>query len=339
MRVIRRLRCLLVVCCLVPLIAPVQAQSKVGTTAASFLEVGVGARSVALGEAAAAAAGDVSAIYWNPAGIAAMTQAEAAFEYTQWFAGTSLQYAAAVVPVGGGQVGLHAYVFDSGEMDVTTVEEPGEFTGERFSVQNLSLGVSYARSLTTNFAVGGTAKFITERISSMRASSVALDIGIQYRLPIQGLSMGFALTNFGAEMQLAGADAARRIDLDPNTSGDSDAIISNLNTRSWDLPLMYRIGVSYRVVDSPMHQITLATDARYPNNNDRSMSAGAEYGFQRLLFLRAGYANLFLSETLGMGHLRLGAGLRIKDRFRADYAFADRGDLGRVNMVGVGLLF
>ena len=299
----------------------------------------MGARSVALGEAAAAAANDVSALYWNPAGAAQMTQAEAAFEYTQWFAGTSLQYAALVVPVAGGQVGAHVYVFDSGEMDVTTVEEPGEFTGERFSVQNLSLGLSYARRLTPNFAVGGTAKFVSERISSMRASSVALDLGIQYDLPVEGLRLGFALTNFGSEMQLDGADVARRIDLDPTTTGDSDATISDLATRSWDLPLLYRIGLSYAVVRTGATSITISTDARYPNNNDRSVGLGAEYGFQNLVFLRVGYSNLFLPEDTGVGHLRLGAGLRLSDRFRADYTFADRGELGRVNMIGAGLMF
>jgi len=44
--------------------------SGVGTNAAAFLEIGVGARAMAMGGAYGAVANDASALYWNPAGIA-----------------------------------------------------------------------------------------------------------------------------------------------------------------------------------------------------------------------------------------------------------------------------
>ena len=44
--------------------------SKVGTAAAQFLKIGVGARAMGLGGTFSAIANDVSTIYWNPAGIA-----------------------------------------------------------------------------------------------------------------------------------------------------------------------------------------------------------------------------------------------------------------------------
>ena len=43
--------------------------SKVGTTAAQFLKIGVGARAIGMGGAFVAVADDATAIYWNPAGI------------------------------------------------------------------------------------------------------------------------------------------------------------------------------------------------------------------------------------------------------------------------------
>ena len=39
-----------------------------GTTAANFLEIGIGSASGGMGEAYVAVANDLSAIYWNPAG-------------------------------------------------------------------------------------------------------------------------------------------------------------------------------------------------------------------------------------------------------------------------------
>ena len=52
----------------------ISAQTNVGTTSASFLEIGAGARSLAMGGAYVSLANDVSALYWNPAGIASVVR-------------------------------------------------------------------------------------------------------------------------------------------------------------------------------------------------------------------------------------------------------------------------
>ena len=44
-------------------------QTNVATTGASFLEIGSGAKSLSMGSAFVSVANDVSALYWNPAGI------------------------------------------------------------------------------------------------------------------------------------------------------------------------------------------------------------------------------------------------------------------------------
>ena len=45
---------------------PVNAQTKVGTTAAQFLGVSVGPRAIAMGGAFVAANDDATSLYWNP---------------------------------------------------------------------------------------------------------------------------------------------------------------------------------------------------------------------------------------------------------------------------------
>jgi hypothetical protein len=313
------------------------AQSKVGTTAAGFLEIGVGARGVGMGETIVAATNDVSSLYWNPAGITGITGGEATFHHTTWIAGTTLNYAAMAFNVPNvGHIGAQIYIFDSGEMEVTDIIFP-DGTGENFKVQDIMLGLTAARQLTQNFAIGGSVKYIQSTVWRMSAATIGLDLGMQYDTPLKNLRLGFNISNFGGEMQLFGDNTARRIDLDPNSTGSNDGLLANLQVRSWDIPLNFRLGFGYTVLDTEMHQFLIVADALYPNNNDAYLNAGVEYGFSNLLFLRGGMSQLTLADA--EGQLRMGFGINILNRIRADYAWSDRGILGSTNMVGVSVAF
>jgi hypothetical protein len=313
------------------------AQSKVGTTAAAFLEIGVGARGVGMGETIVAVSNDVASLYWNPAGITQLTGGQATFHHTSWIAGTSLNYAAVAFNVPNvAHFGAQVYIFDSGEMEVTDIIFP-DGTGEMFKVQDIMLGLSAARQLTTNFSIGGSIKYIQSSIWRMSASTIGLDLGMQYDTPLENLRIGFNISNFGGEMLLAGDNTLRRIDLDPNSSGNNDGLLGHLALRSWDLPLTFRLGSGYQVFSTGMHSLLLVADALYPNNNDPYLNIGAEYGFNNLLFLRGGVTQVFLEDAEGM--LRMGFGLNIADRLRADYAWSDRGLLGTTSMVGLSVAF
>ena len=76
-----------------------QKVTKVGTTAANILQVGAGARAVSMGSAFVAVADDITSMYWNPAGIARLSRAEAVFSHTRWIADISYQYAGVAVPL------------------------------------------------------------------------------------------------------------------------------------------------------------------------------------------------------------------------------------------------
>jgi len=56
-----------------------------GDNAAAFLELGIGARAMAMGEAFVAVANDGTAFYWNPAGISTIPKAELAGMYASLF--------------------------------------------------------------------------------------------------------------------------------------------------------------------------------------------------------------------------------------------------------------
>jgi long-subunit fatty acid transport protein len=317
---------------------PAFAQSQVGTTASSFLEIPVGARSIGMGEAYVSVVDEISALYWNPAGVTNLKTNQATFQNTEWFVDTKLYYAASVFKFNDIYLGASVYMFDGGEMDVRTVTFP-DGTGERFSVQDISIGLTYAQKLTENFGIGGTVKFVQNQIWRMKASTIALDMGFQYQTPFEATKLGFSISNFGGEMSLKGDNTYVPVDLDPNNSGNNDGIPANLRTGSWDLPLIFRLGLNTEVIKKIEHRLIISVDAIYPNNNNNYINTGTEYAFRKTLFLRAGYSNLFISDSYGLGHLRFGVGIAPVDNISIDYALSERDELGYIHTIGASLKF
>ncbi|HEQ99294.1 MAG TPA: hypothetical protein ENO22_08140, partial [candidate division Zixibacteria bacterium] len=56
-------------------------QAKVATAGAQFLEIGVSARAVAMGESFISIADDASAVYYNPAGMTQIYEKEFMFSH------------------------------------------------------------------------------------------------------------------------------------------------------------------------------------------------------------------------------------------------------------------
>ena len=71
---------------LIFLLGQVAAQefAPVGTAVAQFLEIGMGARATAMGEAFTAVTNDASSVFWNPAGVAAVEQRNLFLAYNSW---------------------------------------------------------------------------------------------------------------------------------------------------------------------------------------------------------------------------------------------------------------
>jgi len=69
---------------------------RAGTSAGTFLKIGVGARPVGMGEAFVAVANDPSTIYWNPAGLAGLQRKEVTASHVDWPADVSYDFVAAV---------------------------------------------------------------------------------------------------------------------------------------------------------------------------------------------------------------------------------------------------
>ncbi len=315
--------------------------TNVGTTAATFLEIGVGARAIGMGGAFVATANDVSAMYWNPAGIAQLNRMQAIFVHTDWLVDITYDYAGMVFPLGGlGVVGMNLTTLNMGEMQVRTIDRP-EGTGEYFDARDLAIGLAYAMNITNRFALGFNVKFISQTIWKEQARGFAIDIGTLYQTPWKGLRIGAALTNFGTDMKMTGNDLLVYHDIDPYQLGNNDRIFAELQTDAWPLPLNFQLGLAYDLLDDERQHLTVEMDAMHPIDNSESMNLGLEYSFLNRYFLRAGYRNLFLKDseegfTLGggvemplMGNLKAGV----------HYAYADFGRLQNIHRFTLLLAF
>lgn len=316
-------------------------QSKVGSTAAPFLNVAIGARPISMGGAFTATANDVSALYWNPAGIARIAGNEAMFTYSNWFADINYNWSGATLNLEGmGTVGLSVTYLDYGSMEITTLSEQ-DGTGQNFDAKDLSMALTYAYNLTDKFSIGGSAKYIQQRIWNSSASSIAFDLGILYFSDIYGLRIGASINNFGSDMRLDGKDLLVLYDIDSQIEGNNDQILARLRTDSYPLPLVFRIGLAADVLNIDDHVITIGVDALHPNDNDEYLNVGLEYTLYDLVSLRGGYKSLFLNNS--EEGLTLGFGIKYDFApslgFYFDYAYQEFGILDNTQHFTIGIRF
>ena len=339
MKIINYIIVLVTVLCLLP--AQADEITKMGTSAAQFLKIGVGARAAGMGESFVAVASDGSAIFWNPAGLASLKKNELLLEHNNWIADISFDFGAIVIPTASsGTFALFVAALTMGEMERRTEYEP-EGTGELFDAVDLALGVSYATYITQNFAFGMNAKFVKQKIWQETANGFAVDLGIIYHTELEGLSLGMALSNFGSKMQMDGTDLKRFIDIDPNTDGNNTQIIAKLNTEEYDMPLIFRIGLAYDLIKTDFQRITLAFDAISPNDYKEYVNGGLEYSYSDYFFLRGGYKGIGLSDSeVGFS---LGGGVNIpfdeSFQMKVDYAYTDFGRLDNVQRISLSAFF
>ena len=315
--------------------------SKVGITAAPFLEIGVGARAIGMGGAVVANANDASALYWNPAGIAGAKNMQFLAMHTNWIADMEFNYAGFTFPLGAlGTMGASITVLNYGNMNVRTIDQP-EGTGEIFNALDLSAGLSYARSLTDRFSIGFNAKFIHQSIWHESAQGFAVDFGTLFVTGLNGLRIGASLLNFGTDMRMEGKDVLVFYDVDPGALGNNDRVPANLQTEDWPLPLTFQFGLAMDVIKNDMNIVTLAVDAVHPYDNTESINLGAEYGFRKTLFLRAGYRDLMLRDGEQGVTFGIGFSNRFLDNFsiQLDYAYADFGRLDNAQHLSLSVTY
>jgi type IX secretion system protein PorV len=320
--------------------------TKVGTTVANFLAIETGARAVGMGGAYVAIAEGPVAMYWNPSGIARIDKFSTFFNQSKWLLDISYNFIGAVLPFGDyGSLGVNAMFLSMDDMQITNESFPDGIENGFFSAGNYAFGVSYGFNLTDRFSIGFNAKYIEEFISQSSASAIALDIGTLYTTEFDEMKIGMSILNYGTKMQMSGNDLLVQHDRYAQ-EGNNPNINANLGTEEFDLPLIFRFGVSWDALKGEANSnLLFALDALVPNNNYQSMNLGVEYVFNNMFSLRSGYNTWYVDagrDEIDQSGLSVGLGLKYSFGFTAvniDYAYRDFGILNDIQMFSFDLEF
>jgi hypothetical protein len=297
--------------CLTVLLVVVSAPSALragdpGDAGALFLRVGMGARASAMGEAFIGAAEDASAVYWNPAAMGAVLGTRLMFTHNEYIHTMRLEQIALTHETEYGTIGLGFTGLYMDEMD-RYEDTPSATPLGKFSAYDVCFSVAFARYLVPNLAAGVAVKAVHEKIDQETATGTAFDVGLYHVSKIPGVKFAVVATNVGAPMKFVSQEFA--------------------------LPRTVKIGGSYqREVPRIKGAILATADVVFPNDGDARPHLGAEYGFDKRLFVRAGYKGGY--DTQGAA---FGLGVRLR-QFEVDYGVLFGGnDLGDSHRLSLSL--
>ncbi|MCX6151196.1 MAG: PorV/PorQ family protein [Ignavibacteriales bacterium] len=316
-------------------------QSKAGTTIGQFLKIEPSSRAASMGNAYTSLSGEASSIFFNPASLGRLTSSDVQFTHNKWIADIFYNYANVSIHINDlGSFALQVTSLNSGEIDVRTVEQPLG-TGERYSVTDFAIGLGYGLMLTDRVSVGILINYFQETIWHSSLAGFAMNFGVQYQVAQDGLTLGASVSNFGPRASYNGRDLFINYDFSSGKHGDNDQLPAELRTDSYQLPTLFRAGISYPVSFGKDNKIILAVDAIHPNDNNEYLNVGGEWTFLDNFSVRGGYRELFMQDS--EGGLVLGAGIRISPlqgyNLHFDYAWADYGRLNDAHRFSVGFSF
>ncbi|HXF58459.1 MAG TPA: PorV/PorQ family protein [Candidatus Saccharimonadales bacterium] len=297
--------------------------------AGEFLRIGVGARALGMGSAFVGLADDGTASYWNPAGLATLTERQVTAMHAEQF-GSIVQYdfLSYVMPVGSAGKPRQAIsvslvrlgvdqIPDTRGLQIIDQNGNGKFDypedllvvdESRFvfdSDNDAALLFSYARDIRPGLSLGGNFKYIRQWLGdSLRSNGFGIDLGLLY------VGRSFSL---GATLR------------DATTT----RILWNTGTGEYIAPSLRLGAAKTRSFKDRRHLLTGALDIQVGFSDERLSSQahlggvtfefhpGLEYWFDRRLALRAGFEAQNFTAGAGLRYHRLGL----------DYAFLDHRDL------------
>jgi len=288
---------------------------KVGTFGGQFLKIPVGARASAMGGAFVGVSDDASSMFWNAAGVARIDPEKSVLSFNHAVLPADIQFTQAGyvfhmkrIP---GAVGVNVRSLRMDPMTETTAFQP-EGTGNTFDAGFMTLGLTYARSFTDKFSAGITGNFIHSGLAEFSQQTYSFDLGTLYDVGTLGMKIGMSISNIGSQEKFI--DRTARI------------------------PSIFRVGTSAMLFQTASQRLLGSFEFSHPPDNSERMNLGAEYGFQKFLYLRGGYNFNYDSEGLA-GGIGFHLPVSVAGQSDIDYAYTDWGDLGAVHRISVQFVF
>lgn len=303
---------------------PILGGQRAGTSAFTFLKIGVGARALGMGGAYIPVANDATTLFWNPAGLVQIAEKRSiTADHNEWVAGIQHENLGIVWQFGGIYgIGLSASALHMDPMEITTEYQPGG-TGAYFNYGDVMAGLSFAMKMTDRFSFGITGKLVDEQLAEHHMVNTLFDLGTYYYTGFQQLRFAVALVNFGTPAAPKGE----------YTYTDVNDIQQTEPYADFAPPTIFRLGIANEWLNSPHAQFTTSVQLNHPVDNAENISWGAEFSVKEMLYLRGGYQSNMDVETWSVG---LGIHLAM---LQVDYAYTDMRDWNNAQRFSLGWAF
>ncbi len=307
---------------------------RAGISAFQFLKIGVGARGVGMGESFVAIANDVSALYWNPAGIVQFQENQAMVAHTEYVVDIRHEFLGIAYHLSSyDAVGLSVTSLHTDDMEVTTETQPFG-TGRYFSFGDIAIAGTYSRKMTDQFSFGVTIRYVEETLDMLKMRGVMADLGTYYWTGIGSSRFAVVVSNFGGDVAPSG-----------ELTQYSGQTVNSF--QSFSPPTMFKIGFALEPYEAEQQKITTSIELNHPNDNAENIHLGVEYNWANQLWMRAGIKRtigekLLGADDSGSNDVTLGMGIAAPvgtTRLQFDYAFANFNALGSVHRFSVGVAY
>lgn len=298
--------------------------------AGEFLTVGGGSRSFAMGGAYVAVANDVTAGFWNPAGLVNAEGLQFHFTHTRQFISSIQHDYISVSNKFDNETTLGISMLRLGTSDIPNVPaSAGIFNAQGelidiedskityFNTADYAFLFSYAKNYTQNISVGANAKIIYRNFSSESAYGIGFDAGLQYNW-YPDLTVGLMLRDITTTMMAWSTGEKEYIT--PSIRG---GVSYKYVLEDWDL--FFRPSMDLGVL------LESRESAAQFNVGPISFDSfwGFETGYANTIFLRLGYDDL--------ERFNGGLGLEIT-KFGVDYSYTNFDtELGNVHRISFHL--
>lgn len=314
-----------------------------------FLNIGAGARGLAMGGAQVASAEDGNAGYWNPAGLVNVIEYPSiSLMHAEYFAGIGkYDYISSAIPIGNGYRTLGFSLLRFGVDDIPNtlflVEPDGSLNYnniQSFSSADYAFLISYAQVLRDNereqFSWGANTKIIYRDVGSFATAwGFGFDAGLLYKTAKWrfGIAARDITTTFNA-WSFSFTEAEKQVLYLTNND------IPVKSTELTSPRLVPAVGYNFRLADK-LHLLTEADlDVTFDGKRNTLISSnpisidpkfGMEANISDVVFVRAGVSNfqraLADGDTLNQKKVwifqpSLGAGFKVGN-VAIDYAFTN----------------
>lgn len=285
-------------------------------TAYDFLRNDVSARAASLAGSFVSMTDDPNTIFYNPAGLATMTQRRFSVGFFKHLMDINSGYASFATQIPNlGNIGVGIVYINYGEFKETG--EEGQDLGT-FGAGEFALSLGYGGTLRDDLDYGANVKLIYSKIADATSSAAAVDLGLQYVAVPNRLTVGVSVLNLGTQ------------------------ISPYVNTRE-DLPLDVNIGCALYPEHLPaallfgFHRLT----DQYDTFGDRmkNFTLGVEFTPGPNVHLRVGYDNarrqdLKILSSAGLAGISIGGGINT-DLYSVDYSFSSLGQIGAIHRISI----